>query len=205
MNIFEDDNSLVINEQENIFIDKINNLVQTNNSIFRFNEISHINLSHAKDEDNTDIFNIHIVKNNELSIFIITIYNGYEKSSSFANKLCSIFNVKLYDDVDKIHKEKYKSIKFSPPFIYVLMGITLISPYLFYSSFYEYEWFRKLFNSFWMVIYIAGIFGLGIFVRIKYGGYKNGKKQTGMHTLFLYRVILIVFSIGMYLYFKMSI
>lgn len=108
-------------------------------------------------------------------------------------------------NIDEEYKIRNKKTKLSPPFIYILMGIALFSPYLFYSSFSEHEWFKILFNSFWMVIYIVSIFSLGIFVRIKYGGYKDGKKQSSVHTRFLYRIILITFSLAMYLYLIMSI
>lgn len=107
MNIIENKDSIEIKDRENIFIDKINNLIQTKKYILRFNEIKNIDYSFKRGSnaggDDADVFNIKIIVNNKPEIWVCTYYDDPENSRLFANKLCTIFDVKLYEEMD----EKY--------------------------------------------------------------------------------------------------
>ncbi len=113
MNLIENEDSLEIRERENIFIDKINNLVQTDGSIFRFNEIINVDYSFKIGSntggDDADLFNIKIIVANKPAIWVCTYYDDPEGSRLFANKLYALFDVKLYKEMNEKYKMKCKS------------------------------------------------------------------------------------------------
>ena len=113
MNIVENADSIEIKDKENIFIDKINNLIQTKKHTLRFNEISNIDYSFIKGSytggDDPDIFNIKIIVKNKPSIWVCSYYDDPERSRLFANKLCTILGVKLNEEMDEKFKVKCNS------------------------------------------------------------------------------------------------
>jgi hypothetical protein len=75
-----------------------------------------------------------------------------------------------------------------------MMGIALFSPYLLSPSFSDNRRYAEFIHSWDMVIYSVLVITFGIFIRIKYGGFKDGEKKSRHQIRRDYRTIFISFS-----------
>ena len=115
-NIAGTEESISINERDNIFIDRINKLVMvepnysyTEGITVRYKDISHINYSYKRGTDQSgdsaDIYNIHIEIKSKEPIWVCTFYDKEIKSREFANKLSIILETKMYPEMEDKHKK----------------------------------------------------------------------------------------------------
>ena len=122
LNIIWSEESISINERDNMFIDRINKLIMLepnssypSGSTFRFKEISHINYSYKRGTDRSgdsaDIYNIHIEIKSKEPIWVCTFYDKEISSREFANKLCSIIETKMYPEMDDKYKKNCPQCK----------------------------------------------------------------------------------------------